>query len=563
VSNLLEILGKGLEASLATVILPQCQSLTDAQADQIDSDLQAHPLQADAALRLAVHHAKNGATQRAEKLLDAILEHDPRNLQARLAWAALHCGAGNVDQAVNQLESAMPHHPNDARVLFALGYCRERQGQVDPALRLYQQAAAAQPYLPQPRQRIAAIELCRRQYPGVIDQYRCLQKEHPESVSVYLMLGQLYFQTDQNEDAQAAFERALTIEPDNFEMHDDNVESLVQLGKIDQAIQQLQDIIQQQGDFPDSYVRLADLYSQLADDNAALTNYQKALQLHPGYLEAAVKLGTQHMRMGQLFDAAINFSRAIEINDQLITAYVGLGIAQQRLGKTELATDTINLARALQPNTDLLFAELARLQVRFTISQKTHQDVLSLVGATTKPQEDLDHLVNVQMARHRQVLTDQPNRADIHYLYGLLLRGRGDTEQAAKHFRHTLEINPSYLKAHIKLGLTLLDQQQHDAALTALQEAFILKAEFIDLHYKLALMACDPIEFAMAVEQCQASLPSQVEKTEIQANLSLALQNMALLDRAAANWRTICELEPHSKLALHAQRATMTIKPTR
>jgi len=317
-------------------------------------------------------------------------------------------------------------------------------------------------------------------------------------------------------------------------------------------------MISQQGDFPDSYVRLGDLYSQTDNDKAAVRHYSRALELHTGYLEAAVKLGTQHLRMNRFYPAASLFGRAIEINDQLITAYVGLGIAQSSEGRPDQARDTLELAAALEPNTNLLFAEMCRLQLKVALAQSGGRDWDqngSGPGART------DELALRQLERHKHRLAENPNQADLHYRYGVLLRGRGQTYAAIEEFRQAVRVNHSYLKAQIKLGLALSETGRTDEAMECLTEATCPRPEYIDLHYRLGLLYCDKIRFALAVEHFASEFGDPMNDADVEANLSLALQNMGIIDRAAATWRAICELEPDSTMAFQAQRALQPLKP--
>ena len=48
-------------------------------------------------------------------------------------------------------------------------------------------------------------------------------------------------------------------------------------------------------------------------------------------------------------------------------------------------------------------------------------------------------------------------------------------------------------------------------------------------------------------------------QADIQANLSLALKTMGLIDRRTALWKAICELEPKSTMAFQAQRSLPTL----
>jgi tetratricopeptide (TPR) repeat protein len=559
-SSLLELLGKGLETPLMELILPGSRPLRKEEALLLSKEAARQPDHTANKLRLAIHWAQCGQEEKARELFQDIMERVPGHVDVQLSWAAMLISAGELDEAWERLHQAGENNTSDARFLYGLGYICERQGQMDEALQYYQQAAASRPYLRQAWERQAAIYLVRNDYAAAIEQYQHLQKSHPEDVTIYLFLGLMHLHLQEYSQALERFERGLTIEPDNFELRDDQVESLAKVGRYSEAAKRMQEIIDEQGEFPDSFVRLADLQSKMGNDEATIQLYEKALELHPGYLEAAVKLGTQHLRMKRYYEAATNFNRSIEINDQLITSYVGLGVAQACNGQEEAATDTLELAAALEPNTNLLFAEMSRLQLKIALAQKAGQDFSGPMHESEGFNKELDELLDLQVERHRQAIIDNPSRADLHYRYGMLLRGRGETEEAIKHFGQAVEINPTYIKARIKLGLTLREINRLKEGFEHLKEALVLKPESSELHYKLGLMYCDKMQFALAVEQLEVMLPGHPDNGDIHANLALALQNMGLIDRARASWRAVCELEPESPLAFQAQRSLPILK---
>lgn len=558
--SVLELLGKGLNPHLMSLVLPQGQPLSSDEVAELSAHVASDPVHVWNRLRLGIHYGQIAAHDKAQELFAEILAEDPGHLDTRLAWGAMHAAEGSLDQALAQFEHARHHDSCDARVLFGLGYCYERQGQIDAALNAYQEGKNYQPYLPQLTQRCAAIYLYRQQYDKAIEQCRQLVSEHPEDVFNYVMVGQLFLQTQQYGQAAAAFERALTIEPDNFEMADDQIETLVQNGGLDDAIAQVREMIATQGEFPDSYVRLGDLHSRSGDDEETVCNYERALELHPGFLEAAVKLGTQHLRMRRYYQAATSFSRAVQINDRLITAYVGLGLAQHKDGQEDLAADTLDLAAALEPNTNLLFAEVVRLQVKLALEECQDAQPYEFMAEETPCRDDMDDLVDMQMERHRKGLAENPNRADLHYHYAMLLRGRGRRDEATHHLSQALTINPSYSRARLKLALALRDKGDKQRSLDEFQKGLTVQHEYVELHYKLGLMYCDKILFALAVEQLGTTLNESASDSNVHLNLALALQNMGLVDRAAATWQAVCELEPESAMALHAERSHMNLQ---
>ncbi len=561
-SCLLELLGKALDTTLLNLFFPR--------QDQAEGGRPVPPIGVDPAavlqtkkLKLGVQLAREGAAEKAQGVFRNILEGQPGDLESSVALAAVLSGNGELDSAIAVLRQSREKHPQDVRILYSLGCCYERQGKTDQAFDWYQQATLWRPFLREPYQRLAAMHLSRFDYETAIRQYQILQHEYPEDVWMYLVLGQMYLHIGEFSNAVQQFERALTIEPDNFELHDDEVEALTKSGRLEEAIERMEQLIEEQGDFSDSYVRLADLYCQIQDDASAVRNYHKALALHPGYLEAAVKLGAQHLRMGRFFEAAKKFNQAVEINDQLIVGYVGLGIAQQKNRQHEEAKDTLELAGALEPNSNLLLTEMVRLQLKLALAQKHGEHAFAPYSGETTSQSELDDLLALQMERHRQALLGHPGQADLHYRYAMLLRGQGKHEEAMGHLRQALQINPSYHKATLKLGLALLEENRREEALELLAKSLDIEDEYLRVHYKLGLMFCDKIQFALAVEHFQTKVPDNAENPNIHANLMLALQNMGLIDRAAAAWRSVCELDPTSPMAFQAQRSIVTLKTIR
>src|SRR5262249_16885544 len=151
-----------------------------------------------------------------------------------------------------------------------------------------------------------------------------------------------------NQDAIQRFEHALTLEPDNWTAHNDAAAAYEQAGLIREAIEHLHVIMESQPELADTRLRLGDLYARVGNDVAATAQYERAVQICPDYLEANVKLGTQHLRGGRYNDASKCFSSALELNDRLLSAYIGIGVAQQAIGRTKEAVGSIEMARNIE-----------------------------------------------------------------------------------------------------------------------------------------------------------------------------------------------------------------------
>ncbi len=546
----LELLGKGLEGDLMRFVLPFASPLSDDDLHMLQQAIDKQPNHIANQLRLAIHFVQSGSTEKAEQVFDAILKYNPTHLDARLARASMYASSSDLDKAIEQLELGGKQHPEDIRIIYGIAHCLERQGDLDRACEYYIRAAHSKASLKQAWQRLAAIELYRNNIDKAIEYCDELKERFAEDSWNYMIAAHLNFENGNYQQAINDFEKGLLIEPENFDDRDDDVELMVKDGNMEQAIELVKQAIEEEhGSFPTTFVRLGDLYSQVGSDNESVLAYSRALEIYPGYLEAAVKLGTQHMRMHRYYMAAESFNNAVEINDRIIAAYIGLGVSQFLAGNPDAAEDTFDLACALEPNTNLLFAEINRLHIKLAIQNAEITDI-----DESKIGYDGNDLLDAQFARYRRGLEDNPNKAELHYNYAVLLRSKGMIDNAIRHYNRALETNPSFQRARFKLGLALREKKQYETAAEEFIKGMQIGREHCELHYKLALMYCDKLQFAMAVEHIESNPQETQVGVSLGANLNLALQNMGLVNRAEAAWRTVCELDPQSTLAFHSQR---------
>ncbi len=283
--------------------------------------------------------------------------------------------------------------------------------------------------------------------------------------------------------------------------------------------------IQRQPDSADSLVRLGDLYARAGNEPGALQAYRKAVDLHPGYLEAWVKIGTQHLRAGRYTDAATHFARAIELNDRLLTGYVGLGVAQVEAGREPEALSNFDLASSIEPNSTLLYTEMARLHLKCGVQQGGGPlSGRRSAGSGPGPHGRFASMISLN-SRNSNVIVRRPRITPIilisYYRLGLLLRQRGRMEEAVVHFQRALDINPVYVKALIKLGLALYEIGPVPMnAIETLQQALKLNPVFPGSALPVATMFADKQRFAMAVEHLEQAVAGKTAEPRFPEHLA-------------------------------------------
>ena len=83
---------------------------------------------------------------------------------------------------------------------------------------------------------------------------------------------------------------------------------------------------------------------------------------------------------------------------------------------------------------------------------------------------------------------------------------------------------------------------QTDEAVEMFRRALSHRDDFVDVHYELGLLFAQRNQFDLAVESFENASKGDPRNISFRANIALALQNIGMLDRAAATWRSICDL---------------------
>jgi tetratricopeptide (TPR) repeat protein len=551
-SYLLELLGRGLIAHMVGAFdavfgkdtegtLPDLKRRAAEQPD--DDALQIH---------LGSRYLRTDNPGAAKGVFQSILTREPGNLIARLGLACASDELGQLDSALSHLRIAQKADPVNPAILFCLGYCHERRGAEAEAEQYYRDALKICPTLRNALERLAAMALRKDRPDEAIERYQKLCELDPQHTDLHLTLANLLVKAKRYQDAIVRFEHALTLEPDNWTAHNDAVSAYEEAGLVREAIEHLHQMIQREPESADTRLRLGDLYAKIGNDTAATVHYESAIRACPDYLEANVKLGTQHLRGGRFADAAQWFSKALEINDRLLSAYVGIGVAQHAQGSDKEAKASFEMARNIEPNSTLLFSEVARMHLKAAASKEANRYLNPTPSNEPTPDQRPD-LISQQIDRLNEAITQNPNHADLHYRLGLLHRNRGQIEDAINSFRKATTINPSYMKALIKLGLALGEMDRIDEAVAVFDQALEVRPDYLDLHYQAGLLFAQRHRFEMAVEHFDRAVAGNPRNVSFQANLALALQNMGLIDRAQATWQVVSDLaapdSPHGKQA--------------
>lgn len=153
-----------------------------------------------------------------------------------------------------------------------------------------------------------------------------LINKYPETYVGHKMLAQIYEKEGGMRRAIDEYVLAVDIKKNDYESYFKITNLLKDLGKKDEAIEMLQNLLRNKPDYYDASIQLGELLCEQERFKEALTVYHDALRYNPAEYELYYNLGIVYTRLSDFQAAKEMYEKAAEINHRLYLAYYSLGI---------------------------------------------------------------------------------------------------------------------------------------------------------------------------------------------------------------------------------------------
>jgi tetratricopeptide (TPR) repeat protein len=207
--------------------------------------------------------------------------------------------------------------------------------------------------------------------------------------------------------------------------------ALLALGRLDDAVRELQEAARQAPGRATVKTTLGSAYQAQGQTERALRAYREAVRLDPTYVNAQFDLGQLLLSSGREREALPFLRAAARLEPEDAVIHAQLGAALQKAGETGSAIESLKRALALDPEQDLARHNLAQ--------------ALAATGELASARGEYEAL-----------LQRRPHDPDAHRGLGLVLAGLGREPEAVHEFRAVLARRPDDLEAHDALGQLLL-----------------------------------------------------------------------------------------------------------
>jgi tetratricopeptide (TPR) repeat protein len=261
--------------------------------------------------------------------------------------------------------------------------------------------------------------------------------------------------------SESLWTHALACTSNNLIAHNNLGEALIQEGNPDAAIAQFQTALQIKPDYAVARYNLGNALYQKGKVDEAIAQYQQALQIRPDYVEAHNNLANVFIQQGKIDEAINQFQQALQIKPDRAEAHYNLGNALFQKGNLDEAI--VQYQQALQTEPGHL---AARSNLGYALLQKRS--------------------VDEAISQFRMVLQIEPDRAEAHYNLGYALLQKGSLDDAVARFQAALQIKPDYAEAHYNLATALIQKGNVDEAIVHYQRALQIKPDYPEAQNDLA-----------------------------------------------------------------------------
>jgi predicted O-linked N-acetylglucosamine transferase (SPINDLY family) len=294
-----------------------------------------------------------------------------------------------------------------------------------------------------------------------------VRQHAPDNLTALLLSGTIELQSGRHHAADQYFQLAQAAAPHSVDAATARSNTLRAIGKHDQALAVLEDILRHSPDHAIAWNNRGNLLLEMGRNTNAIESYDRAISLHPNYLDALHNRGVARMASGDNFAAEADLTRALELKPDYVPALVNRGTARVQQSP-ERAHDAI---------TDLRQAVLL---------ERTNPDAWHMLGrsylALGQHAEALSNW-STGLARHA-------NHAAMRHDRAFLFNALGRYSDAATDFERLIALNLHDAAAWQGRGIALARLNHEKEALESFSQALRFRPDdVVSLYNRAAIFS--------------------------------------------------------------------------
>lgn len=407
-----------------------------------------------------------GSHNQAQTYLGQVVAQAPDNLYARKLLISSLSKSGRIPRAIEVLQPALQQAPEDGALMGLAGEVYMQSNDFAKAAQYFDKAA----------------------------------KLEPKSAGAHLGLGLSRLAAGETDRAVAELESAVQLDSGKYQADLVLVTYHLKRENYDQALKALGTLEKKQPDNPLTYNLKAAIYSGKKDFAAARKNLERALELQPTYVPAAVNLAQIDLREKNSKAARGRLEAILEKDKNNVQALLALANLAPQLGATpKEAIGWLERAASASPDAVQVQLLLARAYAQTDEVKRALELAQRIQGSNPENADSLDTLGSIQLAA-------------------------GQKDQALATFGKLVQVQPKSPFALYRLANAQAVAAKGEAAISTLKKALSLKPDYQEAQVALAELEIRAGRYPAAMQIAQ-----QLKKQAAKSPLGSVIEGDALM----------------------------------
>ncbi|MFH1981144.1 MAG: tetratricopeptide repeat protein [Pseudomonadota bacterium] len=305
----------------------------------------------------------------------------------------------------------------------------------------------------------------------------------PENNELHFDMGNVMASLDRPKEALFHFREAIRLAPGYYQAHCSAGNMLRDMGETAAAIAQYRQALRLSPDYRLALHNLGVLLIKTGFRQEGLDLLQKVLAMEPSNADAQFNLGNAYSDIGDRQEAISHYQKAIALNPAYAEAHLNIGTILIELGQIDKAVSSYRRALHYQPEIPMGQNNLQRAQALQQAFEIRRAQIASAIAASSKdplPLVDMGDIYreirNYDRAvdYYQKALDIDPKYARATNNMAIAHAFAGHLNEAAFYFTQTAALTPNSEKVYYNLACIQSRRNDLEAAMAALKRAVSL-----------------------------------------------------------------------------------------
>lgn len=477
---------------------------------------------------LATIRLQQGKYEEVQELLRSVLDSSPEDVGALNLMANAFLRDGKTDDGITLLTKVAELQPDSPVAQIRLGAGLLVTGNGGDAERHIETALELNPEYQQADILLVLNHLQSRDYEAAIAAAEAYRSRNPISMTPLNLLGRVYQQAGQHDNAKQAFERVLAQDSSDPGANHNLAQIAISAGDLKSARDYYQEILKEREDFLPALIQLSLLEAREGNGPATVKHLDRASAAHPKSLEPRLLSARYYLSVGRPEKVATLFADLEEGQKNAPQVLELTALAQLTMREHGDAQYTLEQLMKTSPKSAALHHMMAQATSGTGRNERSIRELNSALELDENYVPSRIALARIALKTENVSEFDQhlekleelaPKNPDVLLLRAAAAKRDGDGATAVKFAERAFEISP--------VTSTLLALSLHKESMGKNEEALELYQQWLDEHPDdVAVRLVTANRLSVANREAEA-LVHYEQVVRIDENNVLALNNLA------------------------------------